>query len=250
MNALNEKLGQGSSSSDDSNSSDSGDSSYMTILATGDYRVKGTITETNVWLINEGDPVIIRSRIDDSQTWSGTISKIKTDSKADEDTDSDAMDYGVEGGESASKYNFYVTLESDEGLMMGQHVFVELDNGQDDERDGIWLPTSYLYIDGDSFYVWKDVKGKLKKEEVTVGDYNELLDEYEILSGVSAEDYIACDDMTLEENMKTTKTMPTEGEDFEGNTGELIDGGDDFGLEDDYENGDGVEDGSGDAAGL
>lgn len=226
VNSLNEKLGKGSSNDDSDSGTESGDTSYMTILATGDYRVKGTINETNVWLINEGDPVIIRSRIDDSQTWSGTINKVKTDSTADSGTESSDTDYGVEGGEKASKYNFYVTLESDEGLMMGQHVFVELDNGQDDEKNGIWIPTSYLNIDGDDFYVWKDSKGKLKKEKVDVGDYNELLDEYEILSGVSAEDYIACDDVTLEENMKTTKTMPTENVIPEGDTGALIDGGD------------------------
>ena len=51
----------------------------MTILQTGEYRVKGSIDEQNVWMISDGQAVIIRSRVDESQTWNGTISKIDTD---------------------------------------------------------------------------------------------------------------------------------------------------------------------------
>ena len=53
---------------------------YMKILATGEYRVKGTIDETSVGTISEGTPVILRSRLDDTQTWTGSISKIDTES--------------------------------------------------------------------------------------------------------------------------------------------------------------------------
>ena len=61
-------------SSDDSDTASySGDSSsgnaFITILSTGAYRIKGTVNEMNVQNIIEGDPVIIRSRVDSSQTW-------------------------------------------------------------------------------------------------------------------------------------------------------------------------------------
>ena len=65
-------------SADDSDMSYSSDSSsggnaFITILSTGAYRIKGTVNEMNVQNIIEGDPVIIRSRVDSSQIWKGTM---------------------------------------------------------------------------------------------------------------------------------------------------------------------------------
>ena len=74
--------------------------------------------------LNEGDPVIVRSRVDNSQTWKGTISSIKTDTTADDTSDS-SSDYSdgytddssnSSTGETASKYNFYVKLDNDNGF--------------------------------------------------------------------------------------------------------------------------------------
>ena len=150
VQSINEEVGMGSGSddSDDEDSydySDTGDdSTYMTIVAVGDYRVKGSVSETNVWSLTEGDPVIIRSRVDDTAKWTGVISSINTDETEDSDESSDDMDYYMDdssSGESASTYNFYVELDSDDGLMMGQHVFIEQDFGQTEEREGIWLPS-------------------------------------------------------------------------------------------------------------
>ena len=180
----------------------------MTILALGDYRIKGTISETNVWMLHEGDPVIVRSRVDDKQTWSGAISKIKTDSNADSgqnnaDTDYDTSDSGIT---SATKYNFYVSLESAENLMLGQHVLIEPDNGQDAEREGMWLNAAYLHKEGDKYYVWAaNKRDRLTLRRVKVGSHNEELDDYEILDGLSITDYIASDSPNLHENMKVTK---------------------------------------------
>ncbi len=62
--------------SDDFGYSDSGSgngsNAFITILSTGAYRVKGTINEMNANSIIEGDPVIIRSRVDENQIWKGT----------------------------------------------------------------------------------------------------------------------------------------------------------------------------------
>ena len=60
----------------------------MTILAVGNYKIKGTVSETNVWSLNEGDPVIVRSRVDNSDLEKGTTSSIKTDTTADDTSDS------------------------------------------------------------------------------------------------------------------------------------------------------------------
>lgn len=214
VQSVNEEVGMGSGS-DDSDEDDSydysdtgDDSTYMTIVAVGDYRIKGSVSETNVWSLTEGDPVIIRSRVDDTAKWTGVISSINTDETEDSDGSSDDMDYSMDdssSGESASTYNFYVELDSDDGLMMGQHVFIEQDFGQDEERKGIWLPSAYIHMDEDKYYVWRaNRRDRLELHEVTVGEYDEDLDEYQILDGLDEDDYIASDTGSLQENMKTT----------------------------------------------
>ena len=99
VQSINEEVGAGSDagSSDEedyTDYSDTGDdSTYMTIVAVGDYRVKGNVSETNVWSLAEGDPVIIRSRVDENARWTGVISTINTDETADAEESSDDMMY-------------------------------------------------------------------------------------------------------------------------------------------------------------
>ncbi|MDO4976165.1 MAG: biotin/lipoyl-binding protein [Eubacteriales bacterium] len=207
----------GNSSSDDeagysegfSNGNTDDANVYMTVLAIGDYRIKGTINETNAPSIAEGTAVIVRSRIDD-QTWTGTISTKKTETTANEEQ-SQGEEFNEEGNsmESATNYNFYVTLDSDDGLMMGQHVFIEPDNGQDEEKEGYWIASAYILVEEDNYYVWADNgKGRLQKRKIEVGEYDEELDEYQVTKGINENDYIACDDMDLRDGMKTTTVDP------------------------------------------
>lgn len=96
---------------------------FMTVLASGAYQVKGTVDEMNVWTLYEGMAVNIRSRADENQVWSGTITKIDT-----ENTVSAGQEMYYDGGTSenqATKYNFYVSLNTDEQLLLGQHVYIE-----------------------------------------------------------------------------------------------------------------------------
>lgn len=162
---------------------------YMTILATGDYRIKGTVSEQNVWSITEGQNVIIRSRVDEEQTWSGTISKVDMESQ---ETNNNNNYYGDSSAQTASKYPFYIALDSTEGLILGQHVYVEMDEGQSVEKEGIWLFEGYIGMDEEEPYVWAaNKKNKLEKRKVELGEYDETLGEYEIKSGLSEDDYIA-----------------------------------------------------------
>lgn len=166
--------------------SNGNNAAFMTILQTGEYRVKGSIDEQNVWMISDGQTVIIRSRVDENQTWNGTISKIDTDNvqKSDDDSSSDSS-------VSATKYPFYVELPSAEGLLLGQHVYVELDEGQDEQKEGIWLYSNYVVQDDGGAYVWAaNDKNRLEKRYVELGKYDENLAEYEILSGLAQNDYI------------------------------------------------------------
>ena len=111
---------------------------YITILADGDYRVKGSVSEQNIYELSEGMSVIVRSRVDENQTWSGTISSIDTQAESNNNN------MYSSSGESASSYAFYVDLASIDGLMLGQHVTIEMDYGQGTPKEGIWLSSGWI----------------------------------------------------------------------------------------------------------
>ena len=121
------------------------DNAYITIMAAGDLRVKGTISEQSLYTVSQGMPVIVRSRIDENQFWSGTIESIGQEPEED----SSAFYYGGSGQEPASKYPFYVTLQEGQDLLIGQHVYIELDLGQGTNQEGLWLPSYYLVWEGE-----------------------------------------------------------------------------------------------------
>ena len=169
----------------------SSDDAFMTILATGSYRVKCMINEQNMSEISEGEQMLIHSRVDEDQTWNGTISGIDMESpqsNGDQYTDSsDSSDTTT-----SSKYPFYINLENSDGMMLGQHVFAEADLGQGQKKKGIWLMESYIVKEKKEAYVWADNgKGKLEKRKVELGKYDEELGEYKIKSGLKKDDYIA-----------------------------------------------------------
>lgn len=163
---------------------------FMTILKTGEYRVKGSIDEQNIWMLADGQPVVIRSRVDETKTWKGAIALIDTEKPQSQ---GNSNMYTPEAGESmtASKYPFYIELESADGLILGQHVYIELDNGQEQVKEGLWLYGSYIIQDEEKPYVWAaNDKHQLEKRYIELGAYDEAMDEYEIVSGLTADDYI------------------------------------------------------------
>lgn len=108
-----------------------------------------------------------------------------------EESNSDSVYSYYESSETTS-YPFYVELDDDEGMTLGQHVTIEIDNGQDETKDGLWLNDSYIIQEDSSYYVWlANASNVIEKHEITVGDYDEDLCEYEILDGLNADDYIA-----------------------------------------------------------
>lgn len=177
---------------------------FITILSTGAYRVKGTVNELNRQNIIPGEPVIIRSRADETQTWKGTMGNVDQENAS---SDSNNM-YGMmsTSGDSqtnSSSYPFYVQLESSEGLMLGQHVYIEPDEGQNDKKEGLWL-SDFFIADADTAepYVWvADEKKRLEKRSVTLGKYDDALLEYEIVDGLTEDDCIAFPAEGLEEGM-------------------------------------------------
>jgi len=261
---------------DDGQSQNEDTTAYMTILSTGEYRIKGTVNEQNVGMISSGLDVIIRSTVDEDITWTGMIESLDTEESSGS-SDGDMMEGSDDGENASSDYSFYVTLDDAEGLMLGQHVLIELDEGQTEEKEGIWLQSGYIVFEGreegmqpgmdevsdfmnrldteavsdfldgmdtemlmnyesgaedllgyegatealEGFgydmgtetpmegnsgpaYVWADNgKGKLEKRTVQLGEYDEELDQYEILSGLTEEDFIAWPMEGLYEGVRT-----------------------------------------------
>lgn len=192
---------------------------YITLLSTKDYRVKGKVSEQNVWLLQTGQPVIIRSRIDETQTWNGVITSVDLENT---ESSNNNTYYNGESSESATTYPFYIELQSAAGLILGQHVYVELDNGQDEVKEGVWLYDYYLVHEGDKSYVWVATdKNKLEKREVQLGEFDEEWMRYEILDGLTMEDYIAFPDERLNEGMPCERLegsggyLPIEESEFE-----------------------------------
>ena len=116
------------------------------------------------------------------------------------------MDSSGDSQTSSSTYPFYVNLDSSDGLMLGQHVYIEPDEGQDEQKAGLWLSEVYIVdADTDSPYVWaRNDKKKLEKRSVILGQYDENMGEYEIADGLSKSDYIAYPSDSLKEGMSTT----------------------------------------------
>lgn len=174
----------------------------VSITQTGEFRVKGTLTEMG--LLSEGSSVIIRSRIDETAIWKGTVTKVETEPQ----TDSNTVYYSSSSSDTASKYPFYVTLDSAEGLMLGQHVYIEVDDGQTSVKEGLWLDSSFISYDEEGNpFVWVSEKDKLKKRSIEIGSTDETTYTTEILSGLSEDDYIAWADDSYTEGMKTTSDL-------------------------------------------
>ena len=61
-----------------------------------------------------------------------------------------------DGMTQSSNYPFYVQLDGTNGLMLGQHVYVEPDVGQQEVKTGIWLSDSFINDVDSNPYVWAD----------------------------------------------------------------------------------------------
>ena len=119
-----------------------------------------------------------------------------------------------------------VELSSADGLMLGQHVYMELASGET-ATGGLWLPEYYLCSGaagedqekGDP-YVWAaNDKDRLEKRYVTLGGYDEMQMAYEVLEGLTVEDEIAYPSETCVAGAVVTRD-PAEATEASGETSE------------------------------
>ena len=180
-----------------------GDNSFITVMKTGEFRIKGKMNEQNMGALSEGAQVVVHSRTEDGQTWKGTITRIDWDNP---EANQNAMYSGSSDNMSSSNnYPFYVDLEDSTGLRMGQHVYLEMDYGQTEKKDGLWLDEYLIDMtDPKNPFVWADNgNGRLEKRAVTLGGYDENMMQYEILDGLTVDDSVTFPEAGLEEGMPT-----------------------------------------------
>lgn len=202
------------------NSSDSS-GAFMTILQTGAYKIKGQVSELEVGELEQGAEVTIHSRIDDNKTWTGTISQVDTNG-AVSDSDENSMNGDQNTDNTASKYTFYVVPDTQDGMMIGQHVYITV--GKQETDKGIWLNADYVVRDGDTAYVWlANTNGVLEKRTVTIGRHNEEANTYEITDGLTLDDYLAFPTDDCKEGEKTTVSQADDSsEDTSGDVGSAV----------------------------
>lgn len=188
---------------------------FIQILTIGDYRIKGVVNEQNIWNLSEGQPVIVRSRVDESLTWSGTITKIDTENPV---ANQNYYYYSSDSSLQTNRYPFYVELNESVPLMMGQHLLIETDLGQIDSREGLWLYDYYIVQDEGMPYVWiANDKDRLEKRPVTLGEYDEDLMQYQILDGLKESDSIAWPEDSLTEGAPVIRPEDASSDDSDMN---------------------------------
>ena len=169
---------------------------YIAIQQSGSYRIKGTLGELQRGGIMEGSRMTVFSRTDEDQTWNGTVSLVDYENPTQENNNNYYIS-STDEMTNSSKYPFYVELESTEGLILGQHVYLEL-AVEEGETSGIPISMAFVcYEEDGAAYVWAENRGKLEKRIVTLGEMNDMMGTVDVLEGLTAEDYIAFPDETL-----------------------------------------------------
>lgn len=170
---------------------------YITVQQSGAYRIQGNINEMSMGAgLMVGSRVKIYSRVSD-ETWMGTVSSIDTENPNQDNSDYYYYGYSDEMT-TTTTYPFYVELDSVVGLLLGQHVYMEV-VAEEQSMPGLWIPENYLTeitTDEETFEMSAKVwvagsNGKLTQRDVTLGMYDGMTGCYEILSGLAAEDYVA-----------------------------------------------------------
>lgn len=172
---------------------------YITIQQDGAYQIKGTLNELSLNAgIIEGVAVTILSRIDPTDSWTGTVSLVDYANAGSNDYDN--MFGGIGDGMSTStSYPFYISLDNTDGLLLGQHVYIQV-SAAAVQDDLLRIPGDYIMditTDDATFQTVGTVWGvnmdkkTLTKVSVTLGEYDPAYGTYVILDGITATDYIA-----------------------------------------------------------
>lgn len=192
------------------NSEESGsDKAYITIQKTGSYRVKGTLNEMQRGNILEGQRIRMESRLNPEESWLGTVSLVDYENPVQGNNNGMYNSNSDEMGNS-SRYPFYVELDSSDGMLLGQHLYLSVEQEEAPQLAGVLLSGTFVaYDDEGNSFVWAEsTQGKLEKRMVVTGEYDYMNDMVEILDGLTEEDFIAFpDEEVCKEGAPTTRTQ-------------------------------------------
>lgn len=96
--------------------SDGASGAFIVIAKTSDIRVMGSVDEANLAELYEGMAVTVRARTGNGE-WSGIVTAVETDKPLQQNNN-------YYDPSQSTKYPFYVVLDSTEGLVVGQHVYI------------------------------------------------------------------------------------------------------------------------------
>ena len=174
-------------------------SPYITIQQAGSYQIKGMLGELSMNAgIMEGVGVTILSRVDATRYWTGTVTLVDYNNAGSNEYDD--MYGNMDNGMSTStSYPFYITLDSTDGLLLGQHVYIQVSAAAVSD-DLLRIPESYVMdvaMNEETFETTGTVWGvnpedqTLTKLPVILGEYDPTYGTYVILDGITAESYLA-----------------------------------------------------------
>ena len=152
----------------------------LKISGGGSYLVEGSINEYDLAKLQIGQTVQI-SDYWSGGMYSGTVIEVK-------DTPSNNNFYG--GNSNLSYYPFVVRVDEAADLQEGYWVSLQFSLGEEETQTSMFMQKAFIRQEGgESFVYARNEEGKLEKRVITTG----VDDGYylEVLSGLSAEDYVA-----------------------------------------------------------
>ncbi len=239
--AADDDLGYGTSYGDSGDGS-SDASAFIKIIENENFRIKGTINEQNIRSLYTGMEMTIHSRIDPSQSWTGTVTEIDT-----KNTVQNNEDFGYYGNTdeqtTSSKYAFYVSIDSLDGLMIGQHVFMYQNTDEFEDENEIRLDGAFINDPETDPWIWAENDDQLlEKRKVSVADYDESGNTWLVTGGIDVEDYICPASDLYKEGMPCIENNNTS---FQSSDNAGTDEGGDAAEGEDYYGDEELEDGGG-----
>lgn len=141
------------------------------------YVVETAIGELKLGKVSVGDTVSMMC-YDDGLTYTGIITEISE------------LPYPEDYyGPGESYYPMTVSVMDADSLTQGMYMEMYLEDDSLDSMESLYLSAAFVIYENGGYYVYKDVKGVLKKCPVAVGtiSYGDL----EIVGGINGDDYIA-----------------------------------------------------------
>ena len=160
----------------------SGNSPYISITGSEGLYVKGVVSELLLDQIKIGQSVTANCWMN-GQNYTATISGV--DNYPEENPN-----YWGSGNPNVSYYSYTAFIENPEGLSSGDYLSLTIDDLKSDP-DAIFLDSSYVRTVDGKTYVMKEENGVLVKQYVKTGKTGDGGYTIEIVSGITADDFIA-----------------------------------------------------------